>query len=304
MTVNEYAYLCVFLYPHYMSAVYEEHSKLARARGLPGGAEEILKNIEEKVAGRGRFLSTKAFRILLDECLSNLYIHATSVEDLKRTVDERKEDEQAEEAQKKQKAQMKYNDRGAPDLKQHEMNAFNFSEITYVEDMKKQMNFSYMQSLALCAAYITGMNKESTDMKIFERSNKSKKGGNTGAGANKEGKSMVGKSKRFTLERYAAVLDYLISTQAEEAQENKMYGHSLEYYATINSLAGEGLLKKYVMKRSLVGEASSSGAAGAGEDLTSVSFKCNFDSNFINEVARKIGFELKEYADVENEREE
>lgn len=83
-----------------------------------------------------------------------------------------------------------------------------------------------------------------------------------------------------------------------------MHGHSLEYYATINSLAGEGLLKKYVMKRSAVGEASSSGAAGAGEDLTSVSFKCNFDSNFINEVARKIGFLIEEYADIEKEREE
>ena len=112
---------------------------------------------------------------------------------------------------------MKYNNCGAQEQKQHEKNVFNLREITYVEDMKKQMNFSYLQSLALCAAYITGTNKESTDMKIFERSNRSKKGGNTGAGANKEGKSMVGKSKRFTLERYAAVLDYLISTQAEDA---------------------------------------------------------------------------------------
>lgn len=91
MTVNEYAYLCVFLYPHYMSAVYEEHSKLARQDAR--GREETLRKIEEKVELRGRYLSTKQFRILLDECLSNLYIHATSVEDLKRTVDERKEDE-------------------------------------------------------------------------------------------------------------------------------------------------------------------------------------------------------------------
>ena len=112
---------------------------------------------------------------------------------------------------------MRYNNCGAQEQKQHEKNVFSLREITYVEDMKKQMNFSYLQSLALCAAYITGTNKESTDMKIFERSNKNKKGGNTGAGANKEGKSMVGKSKRFTLERYAAVLDYLISTQAEDA---------------------------------------------------------------------------------------
>lgn len=60
---------------------------------------------------------------------------------------------------------------------------------------------------------------------------------------------MAAKSKRFTLERYSAVLDYLISTQAETSQENLIHGHSLEYFATINSLAGEGLLKKYVMKR-------------------------------------------------------
>lgn len=60
---------------------------------------------------------------------------------------------------------------------------------------------------------------------------------------------MAAKNKRFSLERFSAVLDYLISTQAETSQENKIYGHSLEYFATINSLAGEGLLKKYVMKR-------------------------------------------------------
>ena len=54
--------------------------------------------------------------------------------------------------------------------KDHEKGAFDYEEITYVKDMKKQMNFSYMQSLALCAAYITGMNKESTDLRIFDKS--------------------------------------------------------------------------------------------------------------------------------------
>ena len=74
-----------------------------------------------------------------------------------------------------------------------------------------------------------------------------------------------------------------------------MHGHSLEYYATINSLASEGLLKKYVMKRSAMGDSSATGAAGAGEDLTSVSYKCNFDLNFVDDVAKKIGFLLTEY---------
>ena len=107
--------------------------------------------------------------------------------------------------------------------------------------------------------------------------------------------NMVGKSKRFSLERYSAVLDYLVSTQAERSQENILHGHSLEYFATINSLAGEGLLKKYVMKRSAAGDSNSTGAAGAGEDLTSIAYKCNFDLNFVQDVAEKIGFLLKEY---------
>ena len=72
-----------------------------------------------------------------------------------------------------------------------------------------------------------------------------------------------------------------------------MLGHSLEYYATINSLASEGLLKKYVMKRSTAGDSSAAGASL--EDLTSVSYKCNFDQTFAEEVANKIGFLLKEY---------
>ena len=115
---------------------------------------------------------------------------------------------------------------------------------------------------------------------------------------------MVGKSKRFSLERFSAVLDYLVSTQAEYAQENQVHGHSLEYFATINSLAGEGLLKKYVMKRSAGGDSSATGAAGAGEDLTSIAYKCNFDLNFVEDVSQKIGFLLKEYLVDGQNREE
>ena len=58
------------------------------------------------------------------------------------------------------------------------------------------------------------------------------------------------------------------------------------------------------MKRHAVGDSSSRGAAGAGEDLTTVSYKCNYDRNFATEVAHKIGFMLKEYMDEDNNREE
>ena len=179
--------------------------------------------------------------------------------------------------------------------KAHERDVFNYKEIEYVKDMKKQVNFSYMQSLALCAAYITGVNKESSDLKMFDRSNKTSKQGKKMGPSGNHSANMVGKSKRFGLDRFSAVLDYLVSTQAEECKENRIHGHSLEYYATINSLADEGLLKKYVMKQSGMGDASSAGAAGAGDDLTSVAYKCNFDQSFVEEVAGKIGFLLKEY---------
>ena len=92
MTVNEYAYLCVFLYPHYMAAVYEEQKKLGSAYS-DSQRDMIWAAMDELVAKRGIKLGNKSFRILLDECLSNLYIHATSVEDLKRNAEEKKEEE-------------------------------------------------------------------------------------------------------------------------------------------------------------------------------------------------------------------
>ena len=106
---------------------------------------------------------------------------------------------------------------------------------------------------------------------------------------------MLGKSKRFPIDRLVAILDYFVSIQAETCQENmKTQFHSLDYYANINSLANEGLLKKYVTKRSGGGDAST-GGGGSGEDLTSVSYKCTYDYNFVKDVADKIEFLLDEY---------
>ena len=112
----------------------------------------------------------------------------------------------------------------------------------------------------------------------------------------REKQFMLGKSKRFSIERYCAILDYFVSIQAEQCQENvRTEFHSLDYYTNINSLANEGLLKKYVVKRAGGGDASVHGGAGAGEDLTSVSYKCTYDYNFVKEVADKIEFLLDEY---------
>jgi len=45
---------------------------------------------------------------------------------------------------------------------------YQYDQITYLEDHKKNRNFSFMQSLILIASYIAGSNKESTDVRIFE----------------------------------------------------------------------------------------------------------------------------------------
>ena len=96
---------------------------------------------------------------------------------------------------------------------------------------------------------------------------------------------MLGKSKKFNIDRYFAILDYILWMTASETQEAKSYSHSLDYLATVNSLADEGLLKKSIIKKS----------DSTLDDLSAIAFKCNFDQNFISDVALKINFPLKEY---------
>jgi hypothetical protein len=43
------------------------------------------------------------------------------------------------------------------------------------------------------------------------------------------------------------------------------------------------------------GGADGSSGAVTTDELTSVGYKCNFDRNFIDEVAKKIDFKLEDY---------
>lgn len=54
-----------------------------------------------------------------------------------------------------------------------ELPTFDYKKITNYEDSKKDLNFSYMQSLTIIGAYLASQNKESTDLRIFA-SDKSK----------------------------------------------------------------------------------------------------------------------------------
>ena len=69
------------------------------------------------------------------------------------------------------------------------MGLFKYDEVTYLEDFKNNINFSYMQSMALIAGYICGINKESTDLRMFEKSTMNKQR-NMKAGAKKNDKKV------------------------------------------------------------------------------------------------------------------
>lgn len=174
------------------------------------------------------------------------------------------------------------------DQKNRDSGLIDHSEITYLRDIKKQVNFSFVQSLALCAAYIAGMNKESTDVKLFDVTARRKhhQQQREQQGKPKEQKQlMVGRSKRFSTDRYLAIIDYLMPLVAPEVSENKLIGHSLDLLATLNSLCDDNLLKKSIAKKS----------DSNLDDLSQIAFKCNFDEVFVRDVAKKINFEIDEY---------
>ena len=76
------------------------------------------------------------------------------------------------------------------------------------------------------------------------------------------------------------------------ADEHKLVNQSADFYAAINTLVSEGLLRRISMR---VGVQMVSNASSATDDFVNVGFKCNFDNNFIYEVADKIDFQLSEF---------
>lgn len=125
--------------------------------------------VKFKIDRRGQHLNTKAFRSLVLEMLKNLYIHSTSKEDIKHEIEMRSEAEFLDKVQKQRDAnKQSINTNSVLDKEKDE--PMNHREITYLRDLKKSVNFTFMQALALISAYVAGMNKESMDMKLFERS--------------------------------------------------------------------------------------------------------------------------------------
>lgn len=107
----------------------------------------------------------------------------------------------------------------------------------------------------------------------------------------KTGTHLVGKTKRFVVDRLNAIVDYFISLEIEGADECQRLNHTAEFHACINSLVKEDLFQKLTMRTAGSTIATSTG----GDDLVHIGYKCNFDQNFVYEVAEKINFPINEY---------
>ena len=57
-----------------------------------------------------------------------------------------------------------------------------------------------------------------------------------GADKNNQGQYMLGKTKKFYLERYAGIIDYLLSIDAHDCSEIKNVGRSMDYTACVRIL--------------------------------------------------------------------
>jgi hypothetical protein len=78
-----------------------------------------------------------------------------------------------------------------------------------------------LQSIIIIAGFLAGSNKESGDIKMYEIDRSKKR---THANANKAldektGTHLVGKTKRFVVDRLNAIVDYFISLEIEGADE-------------------------------------------------------------------------------------
>jgi hypothetical protein len=108
----------------------------------------------------------------------------------------------------------------------------------------------------------------------IDKSRQRGKMGNANKSLDKEkGTHLVGKTKRFVIDRLAGIVDYLTSLEIEGAEECKKLNHTAEFHACINSLVKEDLLKKCVIRSG----GSSIATQTSGDDMIHIGYKCNFD---------------------------
>jgi hypothetical protein len=169
--------------------------------------------------------------------------------------------------------------------------------INYLETYKMNINFSYIKSVCLVAAFVAGFNRDIMDQRFFLKSVLGKMRRTTKADPKSQvaGQNLMGKTKKFPIERFFGIADFLLSILASDSTEQKNISRSLDFQAAVNSLVEEGFLRRTANKKS-------DGVAVSSEDLTQIFLKCNYDRNFIEEVAKKIDFKIEEYLDNKDQQ--
>ena len=138
-------------------------------------------------------------------------MHVTSQEDIEKEVAMKQEEETLEQIRRNMKLQRQF-DRSMHDVDE----TYDYNHITYLQDYKKNSNFSYLQSIFLIAAFIAGSNRESTDIKLFEiDKSKFRIKNTTNNAGTKNGVHLAGKTKRFSIDRLIAIVDYFSSLEIE-----------------------------------------------------------------------------------------
>ena len=97
---------------------------------------------------------------------------------------------------------------------------FDYKRINYLDTYKNNQNFTFLQSLALIAAYLAGSNKETLDLKLFTRNQtkvKKQRTLGTDSKSQAQGELLIGKTKKFTSERLLSILDFIFAIEAENS---------------------------------------------------------------------------------------
>ena len=140
-------YLYSFLYPYYIDPL------------------KNCKTEDDLHATLQKPLANKEFKNLIKQVTkSGIFMHLQARDDIETEI-EVTVDEEFQKKVQEGRSQQQIVQVGKEMLEQEHL--FDYRKINYLETHKKNINFSFMQSLCLISAYLAGANKESLDSKIF-----------------------------------------------------------------------------------------------------------------------------------------
>lgn len=217
------------------------------------------------------------FRKILRHVTQNFYSNVVDIQDIEAEMAREKEESE----QKKAESLMKANS----DNKARKKSCFKPNKVTFYDEIKNEHKTSYtfVEAMILLSAFLAAHNKESNDEVHFSgvRSVRQKKGKRKNNAENNFTITHLdlGKTKKFSMERMLTIFQYFLSLYCSDSEEAKLYHHSINVYAKINTFVSENLFKR---------------SQGRNEDPSAVSLKINYDKHMIEEV-------LEQFSDIQLE---